>query len=435
MSSMNQEPITLERILEKENLYRAYRQVVSNKGAPGVDGMRVDQLADYCREHPEEISQSVLNGAYRPQPIRRKYIPKDNGDKRPLGIPTVKDRFVQQAIAQVLSDFYESRFSDSSFGFRPGRGCKQAIERATEYANSGLTWVIDLDLAKFFDTVNHSKLLQVLSDQIKDGRVISLIHKFLRAPVSEDGKVGPKTKMGTPQGGCISPVLANILLNELDQLLDSRGIKFVRYADDMVCFCGSRKAAERVLANIKNFVEKKLFLKVNETKTRIVEVSDGVQFLGFTFTKVVSAERRKRSPHQRWFPTVHPKKRDKLHAVLKELLNRKAPGGIDRVKRLLKLKIRGWCAYFQGCLPRQWMKDTDAWIRRRIRQIYWKQWKTRVRRYEQIKRLYHKAPPIDEFAYATNSYWRMTRTPTVSLALSNKALATMGWVWLALFEE
>ena len=239
MNSTNINAVTLERILDRCNLYDACKQVKANKGAPGVDGMRVEELQPYIdgRDYPSQLTHAVLNGTYKPQPIKRVYIPKDNGEQRPLGIPTVQDRVIQQATAQVLTELYEPLFSDNSFGFRPGRGTQDAIERATEYVNSGLKWVIDLDLAKFFDTVNHSKLLQVLSNHISDGRVISLIHKFLRAPVSENGKIGQATVIGTPQGGCISPILANILLNELDQNLEKRNIKFVRYADDMVVFC------------------------------------------------------------------------------------------------------------------------------------------------------------------------------------------------------
>ena len=285
---MNFEQITLERIVDKDNLKEAFKKVVSNKGGAGVDDMETFELKDYIETHPYEISSSVLRGEYRPSPIKRVYIPKDNGEQRPLGIPTVKDRLVQQAIALVLTEEYEKVFSDNSFGFRPSRGCHDAITRALEYLNSGLEWVIDLDLSKFFDTVNHSKLLQLLSDKIKDGRVISLIHRFLRAPITEDGKVDKKTTIGTPQGGVISPVLANVMLNELDQLLDSRGIKFVRYADDMVIMCGSKKAAERILENVTNFVEKKLFLKVNKDKTKILHASEKSQFLGFGFTTRVN---------------------------------------------------------------------------------------------------------------------------------------------------
>lgn len=246
MSNANFESITLERILGKGILTKAFKKVVGNKGSAGVDNMEPKDFEGYIRENPGLISTSVLNGTYRPKPIKRVYIPKDNGEKRPLGIPTVTDRFVQQAVALVLSEEYEKVFSDNSFGFRPNRSCNKAVTRALEYINSGLECVIDLDLSKFFDTVNHSKLLQLLSDKIKDGRVISLIHKFLKAPICEDGKVSKKNTIGTPQGGVISPILANILLNELDQLLDSRGIKFVRYADDMVILCGSKKAAERI---------------------------------------------------------------------------------------------------------------------------------------------------------------------------------------------
>lgn len=246
VSNANFESITLERILDKDNLTKSFKKVVGNKGAAGVDNMEPKDFEGYIRENPGLISTSVLNGTYRPKPIKRVYIPKDNGEKRPLGIPTVTDRFVQQAVALVLSEEYEKVFSDNSFGFRPNRSCNKAVTRALEYINSGLEWVIDLDLSKFFDTVNHSKLLQLLSDKIKDGRVISLIHKFLKALICEDGKVSKKNTIGTPQGGVISPILANILLNELDQLLDSRGIKFVRYADDMVILCGSKKAAERI---------------------------------------------------------------------------------------------------------------------------------------------------------------------------------------------
>lgn len=428
MSSVDIEPITLERILEKGNLQRAFKSVVSNKGAAGVDLMKADELEQYFREHPFEISRKVLEGKYRPQPIKRVYIPKDNGEMRPLGIPTVLDRFVQQAVAQVLSEEYEKIFSDNSFAFRPKRGCHDAIKRATEYVNEGREWLIDLDLSKFFDTVNHSKLLQLLSDVIKDGRVVSLIHRFLRAPVSEDGKVGHKTAIGTPQGGCISPILANILLNELDALLDSRGHKFVRYADDMVIFCTSKKGAERVLENITKFIEKKLFLKVNKDKTKIVRASREAQFLGFAFTKYVSEERKRRSPRLGpWFPTVHGKKRAKLIAVLKELLNKKAPLGIWRTKLELRLKLRGWTNYFSLAIPEKWMHEVDAWIRRKIRALLWKQWKTAQKRQLECQKRWSKAPKIGDFAYSSNRIWHNVKSQVIHKALSNKNLIEEGW--------
>lgn len=436
MSNINEfEPITLERILSHGTMVEAIKRVIANKGGAGVDGMKTGEILEYIRSHPHEISESVRKGTYRPKPIKRVYIPKDNGDKRPLGIPTVIDRFIQQSIALVLSEEYEKIFSDNSFGFRPGRGCRNAIDRATEYVNSGLEWVIDLDLSKFFDTVNHSKLLQLLSDRIADGRVISLIHRFLRAPISEDGKVGKKNTIGTPQGGVISPVLANVLLNELDQLLDSRGIKFVRYADDMVIFCGSKKAAERILANVTSFIEKKLFLKVNTDKTKILHACEETQFLGFAFTTRVSAKRRKEHPTWKFFPIVHKKKRLKLVESLKTTLDRRAKGGIDVVKRRLLLKLRGWCNYFEGAIPRSWMEDTDAWIRRRVRQLLWKQWKKPSKRKEEYTKRVKYVSITDADSFSTNRYWNMARSQLLHRMLPNMVLAREGWVCIGTFAR
>ena len=436
MSNINEfEPITLERILSHGTMVEAIKRVIANKGGAGVDGMKTGEILEYIRSHPYEISESVRKGTYRPKPIKRVYIPKDNGDKRPLGIPTVIDRFIQQSIALVLSEEYEKIFSDNSFGFRPGRGCRNAIDRATEYVNSGLEWVIDLDLSKFFDTVNHSKLLQLLSDRIADGRVISLIHRFLRAPISEDGKVGKKNTIGTPQGGVISPVLANVLLNELDQLLDSRGIKFVRYADDMVIFCGSKKAAERILANVTSFIEKKLFLKVNTDKTKILHACEETQFLGFAFTTRVSAKRRKEHPTWKFFPIVHKKKRLKLVESLKTTLDRRAKGGINIVKRRLLLKLRGWCNYFEGAIPRSWMEDTDAWIRRRVRQLLWKQWKKPSKRKEEYTKRVKYVSITDADSFSTNRYWNMARSQLLHRMLPNMVLAREEWVCIGTFAR
>ena len=435
MSNINFESITLERIVGKGNLNKAYKKVINNRGSAGVDGMETCELLGYIKEHPYEISSTILNGTYRPKPIKRVYIPKDNGEQRPLGIPTVIDRFVQQAVALVLSEEYEKVFSDNSFGFRPTRSCNGAITRALEYVNSGLEWVIDLDLSKFFDTVNHSKLLQLLSDRIKDGRVVSLIHRFLRAPISEDGKVSKKVTIGTPQGGVISPILANIMLNELDQLLDSRGIKFVRYADDMVILCGSKKAAERILNNVTEFVEKKLFLKVNKDKTKILHACEKSQFLGFGFTQRVSQRKKKERPTEKYFAIVHEKKRAKFLKNIKLILDRRAPGGIAKVKEDLKVFIRGWCNYFRGAIPSKWMRETDAIIRRRIRQLLWKQWKKPENRYKEILVRYGwNTPSIGEYAYSSNRYWRMANTPQIKKALSNYTLEEEGWYCIEMVE-
>ena len=271
----------LEYILTPDNLNRAYRQVKANKGSGGIDKMDVEQLLPYLRSHKEEIVESLLDGKYRPNPVRRVEIPKDGGKMRQLGIPTVVDRVIQQAIAQVLSLVYEPRFSEGSYGFRPGRSAHQALQRAQEIINDGYRYCIDLDLEKFFDTVNQSKLVQLLSDTIKDGRVVSLIHKYLRAGVMVGHKF-EETEQGVPQGGPLSPILSNIMLNELDRELERRGLPFVRYADDCIIFCKSPRAAERVCESISRYIEKKLFLKVNREKSHVGSVN-GQKYLGYSF--------------------------------------------------------------------------------------------------------------------------------------------------------
>lgn len=271
----------LEYILTPDNLNRAYRQVKANKGSGGIDKMDVEHLLPYLRSHKVEIVESLLDGKFRPNPVRRVEIPKDGGKMRQLGIPTVVDRVIQQAIAQVLGLLYEPKFSDGSYGFRPGRSAHQALRRAQEIINDGYKYCIDLDLEKFFDTVNQSKLVQLLSDTIKDGRVVSLIHKYLRAGVMIGHKF-EETEQGVPQGGPLSPLLSNIMLNELDRELERRGLPFVRYADDCIIFCKSPRAAERVCESISRFIEKKLFLKVNREKTHVGSVN-GQKYLGYSF--------------------------------------------------------------------------------------------------------------------------------------------------------
>ena len=271
----------LEYILTPDNLNRAYKQVKANKGSGGIDKMGVDELLPYLRAHKDELTESLLGGRYRPNPVRRVEIPKDNGKMRQLGIPTVVDRVVQQSIAQVLSLVYEPKFSDASYGFRPRRSAHQALQKAQTIINDGYKYCIDLDLEKFFDTVNHSKLIQLLSETIKDGRVISLIHKYLKAGVVVSHKY-EDTEEGVPQGGPLSPILSNIMLTELDRELEKRGLPFVRYADDCVIFCKSPRAAERVCESITKFIEGKLFLKVNREKTHVGSVH-GQKFLGYSF--------------------------------------------------------------------------------------------------------------------------------------------------------
>lgn len=414
--------VTLEAILERNNLNQAWKRVVANKGSAGVDGMEVQNLLPYLLEHGPELVQSIKEGRYKPQPVLRVLIPKEEKGKfRPLGIPTAVDRLVQQAVQQKLSEEYEKEFSDSSHGFRANRSCQTAIEQCLELANEGYVWVVDLDLAKFFDTVNHSKLLQLLSERIKDGRVISLIHKFLRAPVLEDGKSTPNT-IGTPQGGPISPTLANIMLNELDKKLEERGHPFVRYADDMMIFCKSRKSAERTLANIKPFIEKKLFLKLNEDKTKIRYIgSTDVKFLGFGF--YVNKEGKiKARPHQ--------KSKDKCVKRLKEITSRSRGQSLEAFRKQLSEFVRGWVNYFLKSDMTRFVQKTDEWLRRRIRQIYWKQWKKNRTKYKALKWLGVSPSVAWQHANSRKSYWHIAKSWVLATTLTNRFLREMGWVCL-----
>ena len=437
MSSEAFETITLEGILAPKNLYQALLKVEANKGSAGVDGMGTGELRKYFLEHPGELTDKIRKGEYKPSPIKRVYIPKDNGEQRPLGIPTVIDRFVQQAVTLVLSREYEKVFRDMSYGFRPNRDCRMAVRKAMEHIKDGYVWVVDLDLRKFFDTVNHSKLIQLLSERIKDGRVISLIHKFLRAQISEDGKVGKPNTIGTPQGGVISPLLANVLLNELDQKVEDKGIRAVRYADDAVFFARSRKAAQRILAWVSNFIEKKLILKVNQEKTKTLRVgSPEVQFLGFSFTNSVTKKKKARFPDYKYFPVVHRKKRTKLKEKLRALTDRRAIGGIDAVKAKLRLALKGWSNYFKKAVPVWWRIKTDSWLHRRIRQLLWKQWKKPK---TQIKNLVKCGYSIDEargLAYCRKGYMFISHSKILQNAItkeglqkSNKKLGRRGLVF------
>lgn len=413
--------VTLEAILERNNLNRAYKQVKANKGGPGVDGMSVDDLLDYLRTHAVEIVESVKAGKYNPQPVRRVMIPKEEKGKfRPLGIPTAVDRVIQQAIAQKLSEEYEPIFSTHSHGFRPDRSCKSAIYEALEIANQGYVWVVDLDLSKFFDTVIHSKLLQLLSDKLGDGRVISLIHKILRAPIQEGDKITP-CEIGTPQGGPVSPVLANIMLNELDHELERRGHRFVRYADDMIIFCKSRKAAKRTLEHLKPYVERKLFLKLNEQKTKICCITDPeLKFLGFGFW--ASRGGIKARPHQ--------KSKAKCKQRLKALTSRSRGQSLDEFRRELRAFVLGWVNYFRFSSMKQFVKETDEWLRRRIRQIYWKQWKKTRTKFAALQKLGVSKGKAWEWANTRQSYWHIANSWILATTLTNATLRKLGWTCL-----
>lgn len=418
-----QRMVTLESILERGNLNKAWKQVKANKGSPGVDGMPVETLLEHLKTHGSEIVESIKVGKYTPQPVRRVMIPKEEKGKfRPLGIPTAIDRWIQQAIAQVLSTEYEPVFSNHSHGFRPARSCQTAREEVLRHANEGRRWVVDLDLAKFFDTVNHSKLLQILSDRIKDGRVISLVHKILRAPIAENGLCTP-SEIGTPQGGPVSPILANIILNELDHELEKRGHAFVRYADDMMILCKSRRAAERTLRNLKPFIEGKLFLKLNEEKSKICYIADPrLKFLGFGFWSARKGEIKAR-PHQ--------KSKAKCIARLKELTQRNRGQSLDTYRQKLEQFVRGWVNYFKGTALEVFIRETDKWLRRRIRQIYWKQWKKTKTKKAGLIKLGASEETAKMWANSRKSYWRIAGSHVLATTLTNEFLRNQGWKCLS----
>jgi group II intron reverse transcriptase/maturase len=396
----------------------AYKRVKKNKGSHGVDGMRVDELLPYLTEHGEELRESILTGKYKPQPVRRVEIPKPGGGVRLLGIPTVVDRVIQQAAAQILSPIYEKKFSDSSYGFRPGRSAQQAIEQSRRHINDGYTWAVDIDLAKYFDTVNHDKLIRLISNDVKDGRVISLIRKFLVSGVMINGVV-METEEGTPQGGNISPLLSNIMLHELDCELERRGLVFCRYADDCNIYVKSRKAAERVMKSITRFIEDGLKLKVNQEKST-VDRPWKLKFLGFSFYY----NKNKGEYNIR----VHQKSIAKFKAKLKALTGRSTGISMDRRLEKLKQSILGWVNYFGIADMKTLSKNLDEWLRRRIRMDVWKTWKRVRTRFTSLQKLGLDKQKAWEFANTRKGYWRIADSPILHCTLTNKTLEKRGLV-------
>ncbi|WP_404470188.1 group II intron reverse transcriptase/maturase [Sutcliffiella horikoshii] len=355
----------LEQILSNQNMNEAYLRVYKNKGASGVDGITVDELKQYLKEHKDELRQRIRTRKYQPQAALRVEIPKENGKMRKLGIPTVVDRVVQQAIHQILSPIFEKRFSEFSYGFRPKRSCEMAIIKSLEFLNDGHNWVVDIDLERFFDTVHHDKLMRIISNTIDDGDVISLIRKYLVSGVMVNGRY-ETTPVGTPQGGNLSPLLSNIMLNELDKELESRGLQFVRYADDALIFVKSEKAANRVMDSIVRFIEKKLGLIVNMEKSKISRPKD-LKFLGFGYYYDSKSKKYQVRPH--------PDSIQKFQRKLRKLTKRNWSIRLDY--RIIKLKqfIIGWVNYFRTSNMKTAMTEIDQKLRSRIRVIIWKQWK------------------------------------------------------------
>ncbi|MFA5634756.1 MAG: group II intron reverse transcriptase/maturase [Anaerovoracaceae bacterium] len=408
----------LERILQRDNLNAAYKKVKSNKGAGGIDGMSVDELLPYLKENQKQLIERIKEGKYKPNPVRRVEIPKEEpGRVRELGIPTVVDRVIQQAIAQVLTPIYEAQFSDHSYGFRPRRKAHDALKQCQQNVNDGYVYVVDMDLEKFFDTVCQSKLIEVLSRTIKDGRVISLIHKYLNAGVVLNG-LFERTEIGVPQGGPLSPLLSNIMLNELDKELTRRNHRFVRYADDCMIFCKSRKSAERTLRNIVPFIEGKLFLRVNQDKTNVAHISK-VKYLGYAFYRYKGKCRLR----------VHPKSASKMKRRIRELTSRN--NGWGNEYRFMKLRqfIKGWVNYFALSDMKNLLQETDEWTRRRIRAVYWKQWKRVRTRYKMIGKYGLPQWKTHQMANCRKGIWRSTIM--LNSVLTKKEIASLGLISMA----
>ena len=367
----------IEEILSIENLNEAIKRVKANKGASGIDKMSVDMLEPYFNEHRKEIIESIMNKAYRPKPVRRVYIPKSNGKLRPLGIPTVVDRVIQQAIAQRLIPIYENIFSDFSYGFRPSRDCHTAMNKVLEYLNQGFEWVIDLDIEKYFDTVNHDKLISILREQVNDSHTVHLIRKFLQAGVMDNGLVS-STTIGVPQGGPLSPILSNIYLDKFDKELESRGLHFVRYADDCNIFVRTDVSAERVMKSVTSWLERKLFLKVSATKTKITRPSNS-NFLGFTFWKSTSG----------WQCKPGNDRKAKLYEKIKLVLKRKHAVSRPLAITFTKLNqiIRGWINYFRIGSMKLFIDEFGQWLRHKVRVIIVKQWKKNITIYRNLQRI------------------------------------------------
>lgn len=407
----------MEQIVSKENLNAAYLQVIRNKGAEGVDGMEYTELGEYLSKNGETIKEQLRTRKYIPQPVRRVEIPKPEGGIRKLGVPTVTDRFIQQAVAQVLIPIFEEQFHDHSYGFRPNRCAQQAVLTALEMMNDGQSWIVDIDLEKFFDTVNHDKLMTIVGRTIKDGDVISLVRKFLVSGVMIDEEY-EESVIGTPQGGNISPLLANIMLNEMDKEMEVRGLDFVRYADDCIIMVGSELAANRVMKSISKFIEEKLGLKVNVSKSK-VDKPKGIKYLGFGFYYDSFAKQYKAKPHV--------KSVEKFKARMKELTCRS--WGVRNSYKIEKLNqlIRGWINYFKIGNMKTLSKKLDSNIRYRLRMCIWKHWKTPQNRAKQLIKLGVPSWSAWKTAYL-HGFAKPCRCGDVQIAITNKRLADFGLI-------
>lgn len=398
----------MESIAESDNLRRAYKRVKSNGGAPGIDGMTVEELGDFLKSNIGRLKEELIKGSYKPSPVRRVEIPKPDGGVRLLGIPTVVDRFIQQAVSQILSEIFEKAFSDKSYGFRPSRSAHDAIEQARVYVDDGYKWAVDMDLEKFFDRVNHDRLMHRLSTKIVDKRLLKLIRSYLQAGVLVNG-VKVKSSEGTPQGGPLSPLLSNIVLDELDKELEKRGHRFVRYADDVNIYVKSKRSAQRVLDSVTSYVENKLKLKVNREKSK-ADRPWKRKFLGFSIFLYKGKARIR----------VHDKSVERLKEKLRKLTNRNQGISMkERIKRLNRV-IVGWVNYFRPAMMKGTLTRLDEWLRRRLRACLWKQWPKIKTRFKALKKLGLNEAKAWEYANTRKGYWRTASSPILHRTMNNQ---------------
>ena len=403
----------MEEVCERENCKQALKRVKANKGSAGVDGTTVQQLPEYLKQHWPAIREQLLSGTYKPQPVRRVEIPKPEGGMRKLGIPTVLDRFVQQAVMQVLQRKWDRTFSDHSYGFRPGRSAHQAVAQAQQYMAEGYRWVVDLDLEKFFDRVNHDKLMARIATQVGDQRLLKLIRAFLKAGVMEGGLVSPVDE-GTPQGGPLSPLLSNIVLDEFDRELERRGLRFARYADDSNIYVRSRRAGERVMKSITRFITTKLKLKVNEQKSAVARPWER-KFLGFSFTA-------NREPKRR----IAPKAVLRFKEKVRELTSRTRGISIERMAQKLAQYLRGWLGYFGKCETPSVLQSLEEWTRRRLRSAIWKQWKRGSVRFAELRKRGVNKDLAAKTAGSAHGPWHLANSKGLAFALPNAYFDSLG---------
>ena len=419
----------LEAILDRNNLNRAYKRVKRNHGAAGIDGMTVEESLPWLKEHREELLRSIRDGSYMPSPVRRKEIPKSDGGVRKLGIPTVVDRVIQQAIAQKLQSIWEPLFSDSSYGYRPRRSAQQAIQKVKEYAEEGYRYAVSVDLTKYFDTLNHEQLMNLLHKQIQDMRVLRLIKKYkkyLKSRVMEKGVIC-KTEEGSPQGGPLSPLLANLYLNEFDWEMNSRGVKLVRYADDIVVLAKSKRAAERLLESCRKYLEGRLKLKMNTEKSKVTSIfaQKKFKFLGFCLGRNGSGT----------YIRVHRKSLAKAKEKLKLLTKRNRGRNVRAVMQEVKVFIRGWIGYFRAADMKRTLMSWDEWMRRRFRMYIWKQWKKPKTKVANLRKLGVPADKAYQWGNSRLGYWRIAGSHVLECSITNERLAAAGYFSILSYYE